>query len=98
MKFQLIHGLPFVDLVVEHGGQQLTVNNVHRIAGVGGYEYVIQKTVDHIYFNDVAVDSHSIQLGDLDYGFGIQGIIGSDILNKIGAIVDFSAKTISLKE
>jgi hypothetical protein len=55
--------LPFVDLVVEHGGQQLTVNNVL-----------------------------------IDTGSAIQGIIGSDILNKIGAIVDFSAKSISLKE
>ena len=126
MKFTLNYGLPFVELVIEHKGQQLNVGNVlvdtgsattvfstdllaeidlkpeydddvHRISGVGGYEYVIRKTVDRIYFDDVSIQYQSIQLGDLDYGFEIHGIIGSDILNKIGAVVDFSAGTLTLK-
>lgn len=28
MKFQLKHGLPFVELVLEHGGQPLNAGNV----------------------------------------------------------------------
>jgi hypothetical protein len=47
---------------------------------VGGNEYVIEKRIDALIIDGVSIEDSIIQIGDMDYGFGINGIIGGDLL------------------
>jgi len=63
---------------------------VHRIRGVGGTEFVFTKRVDSLAVGELQVDDFQIEVGTMDYGFDIDGIIGVDFLVQVGAIVDLS--------
>ena len=56
-------------------------DQMRQIHGVGGSEFVFIRTVDALFF--------VIEVGAMDYGFEIDGIIGMNFLQKVGAIVDF---------
>ncbi len=63
---------------------------VHRIRGVGGAEFVFTKRVDSLAVGELQVDDFQIEVGTMDYGFDIDGIIGVDFLVQVEAIVDLS--------
>jgi len=44
--------------------------------------------------SDLSVNSFRIQLGALDYGVAMDGIIGTDFLLQAGAQIDFKTRTI----
>jgi hypothetical protein len=64
---------------------------VHRIRGVGGAEFVFTKPVDVMALGGLRVNNFGIEIGAMDYGFQINGIIGMDFLLQIEAIVDLDA-------
>ena len=77
--------------------QVLTINltyepedMVHRIRGVGGTEFVFTKQVDNLAVGELGTDDFQIEIGAMDYGFNIDGIIGMDFLIQVGAIIDLS--------
>ena len=59
--------------------------------GVGGDEYVLQKKIPAIEIGDMLVSQFVIQMGALDYGFELDGIIGADFLLHVKAVIDFSS-------
>ncbi|MDX2140377.1 MAG: retropepsin-like aspartic protease [Chloroflexota bacterium] len=61
---------------------------LHRIRGVGGDEYVFLKTIDRIQIGTFVSESCEIEVGKMDYGFELDGIIGLDLLLEIGAVID----------
>lgn len=61
---------------------------LHRIRGVGGAEFVFSKRIDALGVGDTAVENFEIQLGTMDYGFPLQGILGTDFLLHTRAVVD----------
>jgi len=61
---------------------------IHRMWGVGGTEFVFGKRVTGLALGPLRVDDLTIQVGALDYGFAIEGIIGLDFLMQAGAIID----------
>ncbi len=61
---------------------------VHRIRGVGGAEFVFTKKVDRLGLSDLQVDGFEIEVGAMDYGMEMDGIIGMDFLIKTGAVID----------
>ena len=63
---------------------------VHRIRGVGGAEFIFTKQVDTLMVDELQVNDFQIEVGAMDYGFDIDGIIGMDFLVEVGAIVDLS--------
>lgn len=63
---------------------------VHRIRGVGGTEFVFTKRVDNLAVGELRVSNFQIEIGTMDYGFDIDGIIGMDFLIQVGAIIDLS--------
>ena len=63
-------------------------DTVHRIRGVGGTEFVFMKKIDCLAIGDLRVDDFQIEIGAMDYGFDIEGIIGMDFLTQVGAIID----------
>ena len=65
-------------------------DRVHRIRGVGGTEFIFTKQVDCLAVGDLQVNDFQIEVGAMDYGFDIDGIIGMDFLIQVGAVIDLA--------
>ncbi|HSG38795.1 MAG TPA: retropepsin-like aspartic protease [Thermoanaerobaculia bacterium] len=63
-------------------------DRVSRMAGIGGSEWVCWKRLDRIDLGDVSISDFDVQIGSMNYGFPIQGIIGMDFLLRVQAIID----------
>jgi hypothetical protein len=61
---------------------------VHTISGVGGIETVFGRQVDYIQVGDRKLTACPIQVGGMDYGFEINGILGMDFLTQAGAVIN----------
>jgi hypothetical protein len=61
---------------------------IHRIRGVGGTEFVFAKQVNRLSVGELAVNNFEIEVGAMDYGFDLDGIVGTDFLRQAGAIID----------
>ena len=68
---------------------------IRRVRGVGGSEFVFSKQVDSLSLGDLVVTDFPIQIGAMDYGFPIQGLIGLDFLMQAGAVIDLARFEIS---
>lgn len=66
-------------------------DRVHRIRGVGGSEFVFTKRVDSLALAALSLKDFEIEVGAMDYGFNVDGIIGMDFLVRVGAVVDLRA-------
>jgi hypothetical protein len=79
------------DQVLAVGLQQYEANDpVQRIRGVGGAEFVFIKRIDRLSVGELQVNDFDIEVGAMDYGFAIDGIIGTDFLLQVGAVIDLS--------
>lgn len=76
------------DTVSEIGLLMEPHDPIHRIWGVGGTEFVFSKRVTGLAVGTLYLDNFAIQIGALDYGFAIEGIIGLDYLVQARAIID----------
>ena len=63
---------------------------LRRVRGVGGSEFVFSKRLDSLSLGDLSLSSFPIQIGAMDYGFPIQGLIGLDFLMQAGAVIDLA--------
>ncbi len=79
------------DLMESLGITQELSDRIVFLRGIGGRESVIQKTVDEIQIGDLVVSPMRIQMGAVDYGFPLDGVIGLDFLLATKAIIDFSS-------
>lgn len=66
------------------------------LRGVGGREVVFARTIERIEVGGRGVDDFEIEIGGMDYGFDIDGILGMDFLRAAGAVVDLGALELSL--
>jgi len=63
---------------------------VQRIRSIGGTEFVFVKRIDRLSVGELQVSDFAIEVGAMDYGFAIDGIIGTDFLLQVGAVIDLS--------
>ncbi len=63
-------------------------DRIREIRGVGGSEFVFSKRIDQLRLGNFCVDNFEIEVGAMDYGFEIEGIVGMDFLLQVGAVVD----------
>lgn len=80
-----------IDKLLDIGLEYAADDAVHRIHGVGGTEFVFSKIVERLAVGDICVDNFEIEVGGMDYGFAIDGIIGLDFLLRVGAVIDLAA-------
>ena len=85
------------DYIREFGIDSEPEDKVRKIVGVGGNEYVIEKRIDALIIDSVSIEDSIIQVGDMDYGFGINGIIGGDLLIRTKMIIDYEKCAILLQ-
>src|SRR5713226_343369 len=78
------------DQVLAVGLQYEADDLVQRIRGVGGAEFVFIKRIDRLSVGALQVSDFDIEVGAMDYGFAIDGIIGTDFLLQVGAVIDLS--------
>ena len=66
----------------------LPQDTLHVIRGIGGTEVVFKRCVDFIQVDDFSLTNFEIEVGGMDYGFEIIGILGMDFLISSGAIIN----------
>jgi predicted aspartyl protease len=76
------------EIAVELGLGPEPMDVIRKIRGVGGTEYVYEKRIDRIQLGTKKLIQFKIQIGDMDYGFDIDGILGMDYLMKSKAVID----------
>lgn len=61
---------------------------LRRIRGVGGTEFVFTKVMERLTVGELALENVMIEVGAMDYGFPVDGILGLDYLVGAGAVLD----------
>ncbi len=79
-----------VDKLAEIGVELEMQDSLEQIRGVGGIEFVFTKRIDRISANDLTVADFEVEVGAMNYGFNIEGIVGMDFLTQTRAIVDLA--------
>jgi hypothetical protein len=67
---------------------------VDTIRGVGGIEYVYTKILDAIHFGNFSIEEFQVEIGSMDYGMDIDGIIGFDFVVAAGLEIDTKLMTV----
>ncbi|MCC6803159.1 MAG: aspartyl protease family protein [Anaerolineae bacterium] len=79
------------DHLIRLGVVPLPTDRLRFLRGVGGDEAVIEKTIDALQVGSLAVEPFIVQMGAMDYGVPMDGIVGLDFLYRAHAIIDFGA-------
>lgn len=79
-----------MDKVEEIGITIEADDTIETISGVGGSEFVYKKYVDSIRLGSLNLENFVVEIGVMDYGFDINGIIGMDLLKTVGAVIDLN--------
>lgn len=58
------------------------------IRGVGGREVVFSRVLEALRLDDYQLESFEVEIGEMDYGFDLNGILGMNFLVQAGAIID----------
>jgi hypothetical protein len=61
---------------------------VESITGIGGSELVYLKEVHEIWLGNLHLSKFQVEIGIMDYGFNINGIVGMDFLRMTHSIID----------
>lgn len=77
-----------VDVVASIHIVPLPEDILHTIRGVGGTEVVFTRRVDCLQVGERGLSDFEIEVGGMDYGFEINGILGMDFLTRTGAILN----------
>ncbi|MEK4061894.1 MULTISPECIES: retropepsin-like aspartic protease [Paenibacillus] len=64
---------------------------VDIIRGVGGVEYVYTKYLDSIIVDEAILNDFQVEIGNMDYGMEIDGILGFNFLKQVGGVIDAGA-------
>ena len=63
-------------------------DSIHRIQGVGGSEFAFVKRIDLLTVGKHQVRDFAVEVSAMDYGFELGGIIGTDFLVAVRAVVN----------
>jgi len=65
---------------------------LYTIRGIGGTEVVYVRNIDYLQVGHCQVEKCDIEVGGMDYGFEINGILGMDFLLATGAIINLNTR------
>jgi hypothetical protein len=68
------------------------------IREVGGSEVVFSRKVDFLRVGEKSIADFEVEIGGMDYGFEINGILGMDFLLCAGAIINLRTKNLEFAE
>ena len=61
---------------------------IYRICGIGGSEIVFSKMLDSIKIGQMKAEEFQIEIGAMNYGFQLDGIIGLNLLKQMKAMIN----------
>ena len=61
---------------------------LRRVVGVGGSEFVLAKRIEKLALGEIEVKDFPIQVGAMDYGFPMGGLLGTDFFVQAGVVLD----------
>jgi predicted aspartyl protease len=61
---------------------------LRHVHGIGGSEVVFMRLIESIQVGDYVHTNFEIEVGGMDYGFGIRGLLGMDFLVASGAEIN----------
>ncbi|MEP7293521.1 MAG: hypothetical protein ABI835_17175 [Chloroflexota bacterium] len=73
----------------------LPTDKLRFLHGIGGDEAVIEKTIDALQIGEFVAAPFIVQMGAMEYGIPMDGIIGLDFLLRAQATIDF--KTLQIR-
>lgn len=68
---------------------------LRTIRGVGGTEVVFVRQVNYVQIDEAQLKQYPIEIGGMDYGFAINGILGMDFLTQTGAIINLHTSEVT---
>jgi hypothetical protein len=83
------------DVVTQVGIVPEPQDRLHVIRGVGGTEVVFSRRVARLAIQGHGCAQFEIEVGSLEYGFDINGILGMDFLMQSGAIIDLQRRELN---
>lgn len=86
------------EFAAQAGILPLPQDKLRNVHGVGGIEAVFIRQVDHMRVGDYALEGFEIDVGSMDYGFAINGLLGMNFLLRSGAVIDLRARTIAFAD
>jgi len=76
------------DVVAQIGLIPEPEDTLLTVRGVGGAEVVFTRVVDRVQVGHRIVEQLEVEIGGMDYGFEINGILGMDFLMRTGTIIN----------
>jgi len=73
-------------------------DTLYTIRGVGGIEAVFTRQIDRLQIENRQIYQFEIEVGGMDYGFEINGIVGMDFLTCAGAIINLKSLKIQFTD
>jgi predicted aspartyl protease len=70
---------------------------VYAVRGVGGSEAVFIRRVDRVAVETHALTDFEIEVGSMNYGFDLNGILGMDFLTQAGAVINLRDLTLEFE-
>lgn len=70
-------------------------DDLRVIRGVGGFETVFTRLVDHLEVGGHGAGTFEVEIAGMDYGFAINGILGMDFLIRSGAVINLQTMMIA---
>ncbi|MCP3956834.1 MAG: hypothetical protein GY719_03170 [bacterium] len=67
---------------------------INKLRGIGGTEVVYMRVMDRLAVGEASVSNFEVEIGGMDYGFEIQGILGMDFLRQTGAVISLKDLTV----
>ena len=83
------------DLVDSIGIFPLPDDRIVTIQGVGGSEVVFRRRVDFLQVGEKKLTNFELEVGGMDYGFEINGILGMDFLVEAKAIINLHTMSLT---
>ncbi|QCR32730.1 retropepsin-like aspartic protease [Lysinibacillus sp. SGAir0095] len=56
---------------------------IYRVCGIGGSEIVFSKMIDSIKIGQMEAEKIQLEIGSMNYGFNLEGIIGLNLLKRM---------------
>lgn len=79
------------DHLITVGVIPLPTDRLRFVQGVGDDEVVIEKSIDGLQIGEFTAAPFTIQMGAVEYGIPMDGIVGLDFLIRANAILDFKS-------
>jgi predicted aspartyl protease len=76
------------EVLEEVGIKQEPADTIEVIRGIGGNEFVFIKKIDEIQIGEHQLNDFLVEVGAMDYGIKMNGIVGLDLLMSLGITID----------